>query len=430
MRGLGATRGVLGLLCLMYLITYVDRVNIGTAAPLIKGEFHLSNVQLGFIFSAFAYPYALFQVSGGLLGDRYGARRTLFACGAVWALGTILTGLTGGFISLFAARVLLGLGEGATFPTATRAMQNWTALRERGFAQGITHSFARLGNAITPPLVAALAALWGWRGSFVTLGLISLAWVAAWWFYFRDDPKEHRSITPAELDRIAIGRQEAAGAAGRPPWKRLVRRIVPVTVTYFCYGWTLWLLLNWLPSFFKEAYHLDLAHSALFSSTVFFAGVVGDTLGGVVSDRLLTRTGDLQRARRDVIVVAMCASACCLGGIFLVTNLSVVALLLSGAFFFLELVIGPIWSIPMDIAPKFAGTASGIMNTGSAVAAIASPVAFGLIVDKTGSWVLPFVGSIVLLLFGAALAFTMHPERPLDEHAKPMLPPAAGQAAV
>src|SRR3989454_1092261 len=183
-RRLKPTAIVLGLLCLMYLITYVDRVNISTAADAIRRELGLSNTELGILQSAFGYPYLLFQVFGGWIGDRFGPRRTLFLCGIVWAIATILTGVTGGLVSLFFARVLLGIGEGATFPVATRAMQNWTPIGRRGFAQGITHSFARLGNAVTPPIVAWLIVAVSWRGSFIVLGSLSLIWVLAWVWYF------------------------------------------------------------------------------------------------------------------------------------------------------------------------------------------------------------------------------------------------------
>src|SRR5204863_10166596 len=122
-----------------------------------------------------------FQVIGGRIGDRFGPRKTLLVCGAIWAVATALTGLAVGLVSLIAFRVALGFGEGATFPTATRAMQNWTPPSKRGFAQGVTHSFARLGNAVTPPVVAALM-VWGtWRGAFAVLGVVSLVWVVVWW---------------------------------------------------------------------------------------------------------------------------------------------------------------------------------------------------------------------------------------------------------
>jgi MFS family permease len=411
---------VLFLLCLMYFITYVDRVNVGTAAPIIKAELKLSNTDLGLIFSAFAYPYAVFQIVGGLLADKRGPRRMLLICGLIWAGATALTGLAGGVLSLFLFRFALGFGEGATFPTATRAMQSWVPAEERGFAQGITHAFARLGNAITPPLVVALMALLTWRGSFVALGLVSFVWVVVWYWYYRDDPRQHKGITAEELARLPVGDVKQGVQKPPIPWKRLVLRMWPVTLTYFCYGWSLWLYLNWLPSFFKEGYQLDIKNSALFASGVFFAGVVGDTVGGVISDRILKNTGDLQKARRNVISLSMLGAAACLFGVFFSRDLTVIALLLSAGFFCLELVIGPIWAVPMDIAPQYAGTASGLMNFGSAVAAIVSPLVFGLVVDLTGNWTLPFIGSVALLVLGAALAFTMHPERRFSDEPAPL----------
>jgi MFS family permease len=405
-----ATHVVLALLCVMYLITYVDRVNIATAGPAIKSELSLSNTQLGLVFSAFAYPYLLFQVFGGWVGDRFGPRRTLFVCGVIWAAATMLTGLASGLAMLFAVRVLLGIGEGATFPVATRAMQNWTPPDRRGFAQGITHACARLGNAITPPMVAALMAWLSWRGSFVILGGCSLVWVAIWVTYFRDHPADHPRITAQELERLPNRGVMSTSVGPRVPWLRLSRRMLPVTVVYFCYGWTLWLYLNWLPSFFLHEYKLDIGRSALFASAVFFAGVGGDLLGGTISDAILRRTGDLLKARRNVVVAGFVGSFLCLLPVFVTHDLTVIVLSLAAAFFCAEIVIGPMWSIPMDIAGKFSGTASGLMNTGSALAAILSPLAFGYVADLTGDWHLPFLGSLGLLLLGAVLAFTMHPE--------------------
>jgi MFS family permease len=190
--------------------------------------------------------------------------------------------------------------------------------------------------------------------------------------------------------------------------------MAPVTIVYFCYGWTLWLYLNWLPSFFLNEYKLDLARSALFASAVFFAGVAGDLAGGTLSDRVLRRTGNVRRARNDVVLAGFVGSFVCLLPLFATRDLTTIVLSLAAAFFFAEIVIGPMWSIPMDIAGKFAGTASGIMNTGSALAAILSPVVVGYVMDRTADWHVPFIGSFALLLVGAALSFTMHPERTLN----------------
>ena len=410
-----ATTIVLGLLCLMYMITYIDRVNIATAASEIQKELHLSNTELGFVFSAFAYPYLLFQVFGGWVGDRFGPRATLFSCGVIWAAATILTGLAGSLATLFLVRVLLGVGEGATFPVATRAMQSWTAPSGRGFAQGITHAFARFGNAVTPPIVAWLIALITWRGSFVALGCCSLLWILVWVWYFRDNPADHSGITREELDTLPNRGVPPIVKRPRVPWRRLALRMLPVTVVYFCYGWTLWLYLNWLPSFFRHEYNLEITKSALFASAVFFAGVGGDLLGGTLSDAILKRTGDIHRARRNVVVTGFLGAFGCLLAMFLTHDLTLITLSLGGGFFFAELVIGPMWAIPMDIAPKYSGTASGLMNTGSALAAILSPLAFGYVADLTGDWHLPFIGSLGLLLLGALLAPLMHPERAFEE---------------
>ena len=407
------SRIVLALLCAMYFITYIDRVNIGTAATVIQGELGLSNTQLGLVFSGFAYPYLLFQVFGGWVGDHFGARRTLVWCGVIWAIATILTGFVGSLTTLFLARLLLGFGEGATFPTATRAMQDWTPSALRGFAQGLTHAFARIGNTVTPPLVAALMVAVTWRGSFILLGLVSLVWVAVWGWYFRDEPKAHPAITPQELARLP---QRERHAPRTPiPWGRLVQRMAPVTLTYFCYGWCLWLYLNWLPSFFKNNYHLDIKDSAIFSMGVFLAGVFGDTLGGMASDRILRRTGNLRLARLSVTMVGFAGALLSLCPILFVHDLNIVALCLSGGFFFAELVIGPMWAVPMDIAPKYAGTASGLMNVGSAFAAIVSPLVAGWVIDLTGNWYLPFLLSMGLLFLGFVSALLMHPERPFED---------------
>lgn len=411
MRGFGVSNRVLLILCLMYLILYVDRVNISTAAPLIKADLRLSNTELGLVFSAFAYPYALFQLIGGYFGDKFGARLTLGVSGLIVCVATAATGVVDGLASLFVARLVLGIGEGATFPTATRAMAVWTPERSWGFAQGITHSFARIGNAVTPPLIAMLVELVSWRGSFVALALLSLAWVLLWAWYFRDAP----TTPPLSAEEFASLPARSRSRASEPvPWLKLFHRMLPVTAVDFCYGWTLWLFLSWIPSFFYQHYQQDLRQSAFYSAGVFFAGVIGDTLGGVASDHILRRTGDRVAARRNVIVTGMLGGFLFLLPVMLVHDVNIAALSLAAAFFFVELVVAPIWAVPMDIAPRYSGSASGMMNFGFGVAGIISPFVFGYLIDRTGSWTLPFAGSIGLLLLGAGLAFRMHPDKPFE----------------
>jgi MFS family permease len=404
---ISAPRVVLSLLCILYLILFVNRVNIATAAPLIKAELGLTNTQLGLAFSAFALPYALFQLIGGWIGDKLGPRRTLSACCALVGLSTMLTGGASGFVSLFVLRLALGFAEGAAFPTATRAMSAWIPVPDWGFAQGIVHSFGRIGNAVTPPLMAALLLFVSWRRSFVILGLPSVAWLLLWVWYFRDDPRRHPAITPADLEVLP-----ATAPSNRPaiPWLRLARRILPVTMVDFCYGWTLWLFLTWIPAFFYENYHLNLQSSAMFSAGVLFAGVIGDTAGGMLTDRLLRRTGSLLVARRSVIVAGFLGAFVFLCPVILFHNLATAAVCLSLAFFFAELIVAPIWAVPMDIAPRYAGSASGMMNFGFGLAGLVSPSSFGYLVDRTGSWVFPFLCSTLLLVVGAVLASRLRPD--------------------
>ena len=397
----------------MYALTYIDRNNVSTAAFVFKQDLHLTNTQVGLVFSAFAYPYLIFQIVGGWVSDRFGARMTLTVSALIWGVATLLTGKSNGLAALLCARLLLGFGEGATFPTATRAMSDWLPAKRRGFGQGVTHSSARLGNALTPPLVAWLIAVVTWRGSFIILGIISVAWAIAWAWYFRDDPASHPAITSRELEALPDYAAKEKRAKKSVPWMSLTWRMLPVTAVYFCYAWTLWLYLAWIPSFFLHSYGLKLQDSALFSSGVFFAGVLGNTVGGMLSDRILSRTGSHNKARRDLVIIGFLCSLACMLPLLFSHNLTGAAICLSLAFFFSEFTIGPMWAIPMDIAPRFAGSASGLMNTGTAFAAIISPLVFGFVIDKTGNWELPFIGSIGLLFAGAILAFWMKPDQAL-----------------
>ena len=398
------TTVVLALFCAMYFLTYIDRVNVSSAAAGFGTEFNLSKTQIGFVFSAFAYPYLIFQIIGGWVSDRFGAKRTLIYSGLIWALATILTGFAGGLVSLVAARVLLGLGEGATFPAATSAMARWIPKENRGFAQGITHAFARVGNAVAPALIVFILVEYGWRWSFYSSGLLSLVWVILWALFFTENPADHPLITPEEL-----AKKPAPRKIQKTPWKRLAKRMAPVTVVYFCYGWTLWLFLSWIPQYFLHSYNLKISTSALFASSVFFAGVVGDTLGGIISDKILRKTNNLNVARSWMVAICMTCTLLSLLPIMFTHDITISVLSLSFGFFFAEMTIGPMWAIPMDIAPEFSGTASGMMNTGSALAAIISPVVSGFLIDCYGSWELPFVGSIILMAGGVLLTSRMKP---------------------
>ncbi|MDE2395787.1 MAG: MFS transporter [Burkholderiales bacterium] len=401
----------------MYFIAYIDRVNIAVAGPMIRQEFHLSPTELGVVFSAFAYPYAAMQIIGGWAADRYGPRLVLTLLSVIWAVATILCGFAWGAASLLVFRFVLGIGEGGAFPAATRAFSFWLPAAERGFAQGITHSFARLGGAVTPPLVIGIAAVYGWRASFIALGVVSLAWTVLYLFVFRDSPDDHPWVSAAE--RAEIGLKASTSRAFRrgrkTPWAEMIRKMWLVTFVDFCYGWSLWVFLTWLPSYLKESRGFDLKHLALFTSLPLLAGVVGDTLGGVVSDFVYKRTGDLRLARRTMLVIGLGgALVFILPVVYVQSPLAAVALL-SASFFFLELTNAVLWSLPLDIAGAFAGTAGGMMNTGFGVAGMISPVVFGYLVQRTGRYEVPFAVSALLLAVGIVAALFIDPNRKLAD---------------
>jgi len=402
---------MLFLLCLMYFIAYIDRVNISVAAPALKREFALTPTELGLIFSAFAYPYTLMQLGGGWLADRYGPRLVLTILSVLWALATILTGLSWSVSSLIAFRLLVGVGEGGAFPTATRAFAFWLPVQERGFAQGITHSFARLGGAVTPPIVLAIVAGYGWRAAFYTLGTASLVWAAVWLESFRDEPADHPWVTAAELSEIG-SRARSKDAPREPtPWRQIIQRMWLVTFVDFCYGWSLWVFLTWLPSYLSEGRKFAADQMALMTMLPLLAGVVGDTLGGVASDAIFRRTGNLRLARRALLVTGMGGALVFMIPAIVIDSARGAVVLLAAAFFFLELSDAVLWTLPLDIAHAHAGTAGGMMNTGFGVAGMISPVVFGVLIERTGRYDLPLFISAALLLVGAIAALSIDPTR-------------------
>ena len=403
---------VLGVLCLMYFIAYVDRVNISVAAPLLRKEMGLTATELGLVFSAFAYPYAAMQIFGGWLSDKFGPRLVLAILSIIWAVATIMTGFAWGLASLMVFRVLLGIGEGGAFPSATRAMTHWFPAGERGFAQGITHSFARLGGAVTPPIVLAIVAMSGWRESFFVLGAMSLVWTVLYVWLFRNTPIEHKWIKAEELKEIGFDAKKTREIEqSRTPWGRMIKCMWLVTFIDFCYGWSLWVFLTWLPSYLKDSRGFDLKQMALFATLPLMAGVIGDTLGGVISDQIYKRTGNLKLARRFMLILGLGgALVFILPAIYAGEALTAV-LLLSASFFCLELTNAVLWSLPIDIAGPYAGTAGGMMNTGFGVAGMISPVVFGVLIDRTGSYEAPFLISAGLLGLGAICAMFVDPTR-------------------
>jgi MFS family permease len=395
------------LLCLLFAIMYLDRVNLSAAAAPLKVEFHLTNTQMGVAFSAFSWAYLASVLFGGWGARKYGARATLLVCVVIVGLGTILTGLIGGLVGLFAARLVVGLGEGPAFPAATQAMRNWYPAHRFGYIQGVTHSASRLGAAIAPPLVAAIIVWSNWRTSFVICGVAAIVWALTWWFYFRDDPRSHSKIVTRHLEGLSVSLPDRK--APIPLWI-LTRRMFPVTIVMFAYGWSYWVFVSWLPLYFANQHGLDLKKSALLTSVPFLAGLIGNTAGGVASDVILRRTRRNRLARCSVVCLSLMGSALFLMPCLFIKDLATVVALLAASMFFLELTIAPMYAIPMDITKEYAGLGSAYIIMGVAIAGIVSPVVFGWLIDLTGNWNIPFATGVVILLIGTVVVSALRPD--------------------
>jgi sugar phosphate permease len=414
---------ILLLISVMYLITYLDRVNISTAAPQISKEFGFDKVTMGFIFSAFVWAYAVFQVPGGWLSDRFGARGVLGGVVTYWSIMTAATAAAFSSVSFIAVRFLFGVGEAGAFPGATRAMQLWYPQGERGLVQGVTHSASRLGAAIAPPIVVLIMSYLGWREVFYICGAISLLW-SVWWFVsYRNLPEQHHMVNKAELERIR-GLDEKGEVKPPPitkqtdvPWGTLVRspNMWAVMCAYFTYVYCLWIFLSWLPSYLIEARHFTLIKVGFFASLPLLAGVVGDTIGGVATDWLLKKTGSAKIGRRVVAIIGLLGCAVCIVPAALTENAYVAVYCLTASLFFLEFTIGPSWAVPMDTGGKYSGTVSGMMNMAGNIGGALSPMVFGFLVQY-GNWQAPFIVAACLLVAGAAVwAFWLDPDKPILE---------------
>src|SRR5579871_2564157 len=283
---------VLAITVAVYMITYMDRVIISTALPVIRSQFGFSLITTGWILGSFRWAYALFQIPGGWLGDRIGPRFALTLIVIWWSAFTGLTGLAWSATAMIVIQFLFGMGEAGAFPIATRSLARWMLPGERGYAQGITHAGSRLGAALTRPVAVLLIAGFGWRMPFFTFGAVGLLWAILWYSYYRDSPEEHRGVNAAERELILAGTGPSRSRAGvKVPWRKLLSSptLWALCMMYFCYQYGLVVYLDWFPTYLKESRGLSLAQMGVYSSLPLFAGVAGDLAGGWLTDLQIGR---------------------------------------------------------------------------------------------------------------------------------------------
>ena len=277
---------------------------MGTATPMIMREFHLDKITMGWSVSAFNWTYALFQVPGGWLADRFGSRIVLAGAVTWWSIFTAATGGASGAASLAVMRGLFGMGEAAAWPAASRSLLRWLPVHQRAFGQGFQHSGSRLGAACAPTMVVFLMAQFSWRAVFYLFGGVGVLVAVAWYFYYRDFPQEHGGVNQAEMALLDEARRANPKVRAAVPWKRILRSrdLLFLSLMYFCYGWVFWMYLQWLPTYLSEVRHFTQMKMGMAASLPLVAATIMNVAGGWLSDRLARLWGDLRRGRAVVAV--------------------------------------------------------------------------------------------------------------------------------
>ena len=397
-------------------VTYIDRVAISFAAPFITHDLGLTSVQMGWTFGAFGWAYALFEIPGGWLGDRYGPRSVLMRIVLWWSFFTAATGWAFNFLSLIATRFLFGAGEAGCFPNLTKAFTTWLPKRERVRAQGIMWLSARWGGAFTPPLVALVMRYVGWRHGFEIFGAIGTIWAVLFYRWYRNDPLQNPRLNAAERELLREAASNAAGH-GDVPWARFAasRQVWLICLQYFClsYGW--YFYVTWLPTYLGQARHLDVKSVAFFSIAPLFFGGLGNPVSVFVGSRLFRRNGDLRKTRRIMAYFGFSGAS---GFLLLSTQVNdplLATLSIGLASFSNDLVMPGAWAACMDVGGKHAGSLSGAMNMWGNIGGALCPTVIGYILLWThNNWNMTFYLSATIYLMGIICWKFLDPVTPLE----------------
>jgi MFS family permease len=397
-------------------IQYIDRVCISQAAPLITAEFKFSPVQMGYVFAAFTWAYALFEIPGGWLGDKLGPRRVLTRVVVWWSFFTAATGWTWNFLSLVVTRTLFGAGEAGCFPNLTKAFTTWLPHDERVKAQSILWLSARWGGAFTPLLVVFVLQFVGWRRAFEIFGVLGLIWAVAFFWWYRDDPRQHPKVNDAEK-ALLTGADNLASAHSNVPWGRFLSSVTTWLLwgQYFClsYGW--YFYPTWLPTYLQEARGQVLVKGAFLAGLPLFFGGIGCLVSGFIAGRLARRIG-IAWARKLLAATGFLVAA-----VMLIVSLRIQdptwAMVAMGlASFGNDLAMPSAWGACMDVGGKFAGTYSGSMNMMGNFGGVAGPIVVGYILQATNhNWALTFYVAAAVYIVGAILWLFIDPVTPLDQ---------------
>lgn len=422
-------------------MAFLDRVNISIAGSSIRGEYHFTNIELGWIFSSFLVGYALFQTLGGRLADRLGPRRVLAAGVLWWGVFTAVTaavpvvGVTTALILFIGVRFLLGAGEAVIYPASNQFVARWIPTQERGIANGWIFAGVGAGAGFTPPLVTYIMNHHGWRASFWVCAVIGFISAAVWYLIARDRPDRHPRVSPSELETIRSGLDVKPGSAGKSDaagalvsWSTVLksRDVMALTVSYFCYGYVAWIFFSWFYIYLATVRGLNLKASAFYAMLPFLAMAAGCPLGGAISDRLSRRHGRrLGRCGVAFVGIALAAAFLLIGSE--VSSARLASVVLAGGAGALYLSQSSFWAVTADIAGGSSGSVSGFMNMGAqfggALTASLTPAIAGWF-----GWTASFLVAAALCAVGALAWLFVDPARALTDRGvaggKPVEAPA------
>src|SRR5262252_1889989 len=397
-------------------ILYLDRVTISITRPYVARDLDLSPTAMGYVFSAFYFSYALFEIPSGWWGDRVGTRRVLTRIVCWWSAFTVLTGAAFNFASMIAIRFLFGAGEAGALPNVARTFSRWFPRRERGTAQGTFFMSMHLAGGLTPMLVTALLAFFDWRTLFVLFGSLGFVWSVAWYRWFRDAPAEHRGVGAAERELIESGLGVETGRAlDATDWKRLLwnRTVVCLCLMYFTQAFGGTFYVTWLPTYLASRGLTGMTAGVLAGLPLVFSAAA-DLVGGVATDRTARRFG-LRLGRVTIGGGALAAAgAFTIASTFVASPIAAAILIaLGGASS--NFLLGAAWGTCLDIGGRRSGAVSAAMNTSGQIGSILSPILVAEVVRRFSQWSAPLYLAGVLFLLGAVCWIWVDPTKAVDE---------------
>ncbi|WP_298282607.1 MFS transporter [Acidocella sp.] len=394
-----------GLLGTGVLINYIDRINLSVAAPQLKAEFHLTTADMGLLFSAFFWSYALAQIPVGMILDRFGVTRIGRWGAFLWAIASGAVAFTGGFGGIFAARMLLGIAEAPGFPASAKATGYWFPRQERSVATSLFDGAAKFSNVIGVPLVAFVVVGYGWRWGFGVTALLSFLYFLAFYFIYRD-PAADPKLSREEHDYMIEGGATPEGAASAGAGAMLAYllrqpKVWGLSLGFAAYGYSFYLFLTWLPGYLVQAMHMSILKSAAFTTIPWVCATAADILlGGFLVDRLVAAGHDETKVRKAVLVVGMLFGLAVFGATQ-TTNPVWAIIWISIALSGLAASAPVGWSIPSLIAPKGGtGTIGGIMNFLNNMMGVVAPIVTGFIVGSGNNFETAFLVAGIVLLVG------------------------------